>query len=139
MQSGHGLNKYYRLCTTDELYEEMLTHISESEYIAYDTETTGLNVRSDKIIGVAVSGDVGVGYYLPIYFWDGSELKLHGSDSIEKAKKLVSLLTTKKLIMHNASFDVRMTLGNYGIDLTEALHCDTIVLKHTVDQHEPPQ
>lgn len=129
--------KKYVLCQTEAQYENLLSHIEESEVLAYDTETTGLDVRSAKIIGIALSGKVGEGYYLPVYKWDGNELVLCASDSLEKAKSIVKLITKKELVMHNASFDIRMTYHNYGIDLTEALKCDTILLKHTVDEERP--
>jgi DNA polymerase I-like protein with 3'-5' exonuclease and polymerase domains len=137
MQNGTTQNKRYLLCETEEHFKELIHHIDEHEVFAYDTETTGLNVRSDKIIGIAVSGAVGVGYYLPTYVWNGAELQLYSEDSVSMAEQVVRKLLEKELVMHNASFDVRMTYHNYGVDLTPALKCDTIVLKHTVDEERP--
>jgi DNA polymerase I-like protein with 3'-5' exonuclease and polymerase domains len=137
MQNGTSQSKRYLLCETEEHFKELIDHIDEHEVFAYDTETTGLNVRSDKIIGIAVSGAVGVGYYLPTYVWNGAELQVYSADSISMAEQVVRKLLEKELVMHNASFDVRMTYHNYGVDLTPALKCDTIVLKHTVDEERP--
>ena len=44
-------------------------------------------------------------------------------------------LSKTKLIMHNAAFDLNMTLANTGIDLTAALLADTILLTHVVDEN----
>lgn len=130
------MQKKYTIVLTNEQYEEMLEHVENSEIVAYDTETTGLNTRSDTIIGIAISGAVGVGYYLPLLAWDLQ------SESLKKITDfnhnlLFEALLEKKLIMHNASFDCRITKSNFSYDLLPALHADTILLKHTVDE-EPP-
>lgn len=40
-----------------------------------------------------------------------------------------------KLIMHNAVFDCCITAYNFGIDLAPNLFCDTILLKHVIDEN----
>lgn len=128
------MSKNYKIILDDKTYYEAVDHIKNNDILAYDVETTGLNVRKDKIIGLAFSGKEGVGYYYPVYEWKGDELRLIESCSLSKAKVLVKHLSEKKLVMHNASFDCRMTTNNYNIDLTKALHCDTILLKHSVEE-----
>lgn len=39
--------------------------------------------------------------------------------------------------MHNGVFDIACIYHSYGINLIEALYCDTILLKHTVDEEQP--
>ena len=113
------------------------SHIKDNEYIAYDTETTGLNTRKDKVIGIAFSGEENVGFYLPLYYWNNDSLKHAIDNPYYKAVDLLNELNKKKLIMHNASFDCRITKSNFGIDLLDSLHCDTILLKHAVDEERP--
>ena len=48
------VDKDYVVVKTDAELDAMIEHIRESEIIAYDTETTGLNVRKDKVIGLSV-------------------------------------------------------------------------------------
>lgn len=130
--------KNYHVVIDRTGFEEMLTHVKNHDVIAYDTETTGLNTRKCKVIGFSVSGQEGFGYYLPLYYWDGSELKQHHSESLLRANKILKLLENKKLIMHNASYDVRVSRTNFSnINLLDALHCDTILLKHAVDEERP--
>jgi DNA polymerase I-like protein with 3'-5' exonuclease and polymerase domains len=127
--------KDYRMVETEEDFKEMLDLVKSWEYVAYDTETTGLNVRKDKVIGIGVCGAVGVARYLPIHFWDGdNENLVEFDDNWDRAKELLTLLKTKKLIMHNASFDVRVTKNNLKVDLVDALHADTVMAKHTVEE-----
>ena len=61
--------KYYTVQDKGTL-ELLYNHINDSEVIAVDTETTGLNPRKDKIVGWSVSGDEGVGFYLPTLVWN---------------------------------------------------------------------
>lgn len=116
-------------------FEEMKNHIIDSELICFDTETTGLNVKKDIVIGFSVSGDRNTGYYLPLYSWNGNSLEvvMDRADGLE----LLELLKTKKIVCHNASYDIRITKNNLGVDLLPSLHCDTIVLKHTCDEDFP--
>jgi len=103
--------------------------------VAYDTETNSLNPRKGLIIGFSVSGDIGKGYYMPIRVWKEDhleELSIDGANADKLAKYAISQLLKKKLIMHNASFDVRFTKNFYGIDLLPALYADTGLLVHTV-------
>ena len=129
--------KEYKIIN-EETINQFLLELSSYEIIAYDTETTGLNVRKDKVIGFSVSCIEGTGWYLPLYIWnkESQELKPQ-SWSLSVAKNILKALSDKKLIMHNASFDVRVTVNNFGISLISALHADTQLMKHTLCEEGP--
>ena len=61
--------KYYKVDSKETL-KLLFQHIQDSDILAYDTETTSLNPRKGKIIGFSVSGDVGIGFYLPTMIWN---------------------------------------------------------------------
>ena len=130
--------KYYKVDSKETL-KLLFQHIQDSDTLAYDTETTSLNPRKGKIIGFSVSGDVGIGFYLPTMVWNTEtetidELFIEGTGCHSLAKKLISMLIGKKLIMHNASFDARYTNNFYGVDLLPSLWVDTALLVHTVKE-----
>ena len=130
--------KYYKVDSKETL-KLLFQHIQDSDTLAYDTETTSLNPRKGKIIGFSVSGDVGIGFYLPTMVWNTEtetidELFIEGTGCHSIAKKLISMLVGKKLIMHNASFDARYTNNFYGVDLLPSLWVDTALLVHTVKE-----
>jgi len=104
-----------------------------ADLLAFDTETTGLNVRKDKVIGFGVSTDVD-GFYLPLHYWSAGALQRGYPEFLSS---ILAVLTTKKLLMFNASFDARMAESNFGIDLVPQLHCDVMLLKHTCDENYP--
>jgi DNA polymerase I-like protein with 3'-5' exonuclease and polymerase domains len=127
--------KNYVTVDSRKTLEELKDHIEKSDLVAYDTETDSLNPRKGSIIGFSVSGEIGKGYYMPIRVWKEDhleEIQIEGINADKLAKFIISRLLEKKLIMHNASFDVRFTKNFYGIDLLPALHADTGLLVHTV-------
>lgn len=127
--------KKYVTVETPETLREMVKHIKSSDLIAFDTETTSLNPRKGKIIGLSVSGEVGVGYYMPTMVFKDGELKddaIYGESCHDLAKKVITLLLSKKLIGHNLSFDARFVKGFYDIDIVPAIYADTMLLVHTV-------
>ena len=129
--------KSYVTVNSKETLKELIDHINSSELVAYDTETNSLNPRKGLIIGFSVSGEIGKGYYMPIREWKNEqlvELEIEGTNADKLAKYTINQLLKKKLIMHNASFDVRFTKNFYGIDLLPALHADTALLVHTVKE-----
>jgi DNA polymerase I-like protein with 3'-5' exonuclease and polymerase domains len=129
--------KSYVTVNSKETLKELIDHINSSELVAYDTETNSLNPRKGSIIGFSVSGEIGKGYYMPIREWKNEqlvELEIGGTNADKLAKYAISQLLKKKLVMHNASFDVRFTKNFYGVDLLPALHADTAMLVHTVKE-----
>jgi len=132
----------YKLAETKILIDEMVSHIRQYRYISYDVESTGLNVRTSKIIGFAVSGMIGEGYYFPIYYWDSvsqslKEFLIEGTPARQIAPAILRELLGKRLVMHNGSYDIQITLNDLGIDLLPFLFIDTIVLVHTVREEGP--
>jgi DNA polymerase I-like protein with 3'-5' exonuclease and polymerase domains len=127
--------KRYVTVETPDALRQMVKHIREHDIIAFDTETTSLNVRKGKIIGISVSGEVGVGYYMPTMVLKEGELvddTIYGESCHDLAKKVITLLCSKKLIGHNLSFDSRFVKEFYGIDIVPAIYADTMLLVHTV-------
>jgi DNA polymerase I-like protein with 3'-5' exonuclease and polymerase domains len=131
------MNKSYVTVNSIDKLKDLIEHIKSCEIIAFDTETNSLNPRKGKIIGFSVSGEVGKGYYMPTMIFKDDELQdaiIEGKLAHDLAKKTISLLIGKKLIMHNASFDVKFVKCFYDVDLLSSLYVDTMLLVHTVKE-----
>jgi DNA polymerase I-like protein with 3'-5' exonuclease and polymerase domains len=131
------LEKKYYTVQDGETLKLLHQHILDSDIIAVDTETTGLNPRKDKIVGWSVSGDEGVGFYLPTLVWNFDEDRLELQTIMDESTEVISknlfkLLKGKKLVFHNASFDVQFIKNYFGIDLLPDVWVDTGLLVHTV-------
>ena len=131
------LEKKYYTVQDSETLKLMFQHIQESDVIAVDTETSGLNPRKNKIVGWSLSGDEGIGFYIPTLVWnfEKGELELQtidGTSTETISKNLLKALKGKKLVFHNASFDVQFIKNYFGIDLLPDVWVDTGLLVHTV-------
>jgi DNA polymerase I-like protein with 3'-5' exonuclease and polymerase domains len=113
---------------------QKIDEILTSDLIALDTETTGLNVRKDRVIGVGAASHT-TSMYIPLLIWDGADLV--ATPYLDDAMYLLKGLKNKKLVLHNAAYDLRIIKHDLGVDLLPALYCDTILLKHTVDEIPP--
>src|SRR6056300_581451 len=134
-----AIEKKYYTVTDKETVNLLIQHIQESNVIAYDTETDSLNMRKGQIVGFSVSGDIGIGFYLPTMAWDHDkesleELTIEGMGCHAIAKKILPMLIGKKLVMHNASFDCRFTKNFYVVDLLSSLWVENQLLVHTVQE-----
>jgi DNA polymerase I-like protein with 3'-5' exonuclease and polymerase domains len=98
-----------------------------SEVVAIDTETTGLNWQSDKVFGVAIAWLDESGGVASTYF-DVREQPVEYQKLRDHAAKI------KKLVNHNLKFDLHM-LFNDGVafDLKKC-HC-TMIRSALIDEH----
>src|SRR6056300_1499267 len=132
-----NLEKKYYTVQDSETLKLMLQHIEESDILAVDTETTSLNSRTGKIVGWSISGDEGIGFYLPTLVWnfekDTLEVQTIKDTSTEViSKNLLNKLKGKKLVFHNASFDIQFIKNHFGVNLLQDVWVDTGLLVHTV-------
>lgn len=106
-----------------------------SETLAFDIETTGLNTRKDKVIGFGLSDGINSAYFVHLE-WDGSQL-------VERLSKadcefVLRQLHNKKLICYNSSFDIRFTKNYFKVTLLDSLYSDGMLAFHTVQEEGVP-
>lgn len=96
----------YKFITTNVEFEKAITHVNESmSIIGFDTETTGLDPFSAKIIMIQF-GNLEIQYVVDVR-----------NISKEVIKKFCELVLSNPKILkvgHNLKFDYKMVLGNYG-------------------------
>jgi DNA polymerase I-like protein with 3'-5' exonuclease and polymerase domains len=136
------MQKQYKLITNSEIFQEAMEHLDQYSVIAYDTETTGLNVRKDIVIGFGFTGAERMGFYLPLVIFDSSDQRLYEypcefAPYNEPTKLLLDKLKTKKLVMHNASYDIRISYSSLKYNFLNSLHADTVLMEHTLNEEGP--
>ena len=114
--------------------DEFLSHVSN--VIAFDTETTGLDQITDKIVGISLAYDDSHGAYIPIRHKTKS-MDLFGADtlvanqlSIDTVyKKLWPIFTNPEItkVAHNLKYDLHI-LSNEGWDTTKITPFDDTML-----------
>jgi DNA polymerase-1 len=120
--------------TNEKQFDDFLSHVKN--VIAFDTETTGLNQITDKIVGISLAYDDIHGAYIPVRHITKS-LDLFGDDkplenqlSIETIyKKLWPIFTNPNItkIAHNLKYDLHI-LSNEGWDITKISPVDDTML-----------
>lgn len=120
--------------STEKQLDEFLSHVDK--VIAFDTETTGLNQITDKIVGISLAYDNKNGAYIPIRHITKSA-DLFGSDSLATNqlpvdivyKKLWPVFTNPNItkIAHNIKYDLHI-LDNLGWDITKIAPIDDTML-----------
>ena len=120
--------------STESELDEFLSHVHD--VIAFDTETTGLNQMTDKIIGLSLAYDDSHGAYIPIGHIKKS-MDLFGGDTLVENqlsvdvvhKKLWPIFTNKNIvkIAHNLKYDLHI-LHNAGFDITKIQPFDDTML-----------
>lgn len=108
--------------------------IFDKDLIVVDIETTGLNPRQDDIIGIGLSDGTN-SYYLLHKIWNVEKQKLVDVLPINDLVKILQQLRNKKILTHNAAFDLPFILHYTGVDLLPYLYADTILLVHTCDEN----
>jgi DNA polymerase-1 len=117
--------------------DQLLEHLKDKEFVAFDTETTGTDYNGSAIIGYSISAEVDVGYYVILSYWDAKAQALAHLDTRLSAADVMSALASKKLIMHNAVFDCAMVEGNFNVCLMPSVHTDTMIASHLLNENRP--
>lgn len=126
-----GLVVNYQCITDDKACEQIFRRLKQSAYFVLDVETTGLDPRSDNLVGLAFSIKVGEAYYIPLGHTDA----LQQCDQSMVLNLLQDLLGDSSRIMvgHHLKFDVSI-LMRHGIDVRVILH-DTLLQDYVLDSN----
>lgn len=128
------------IIVTDDILESVLKEFMDYDgYIAFDTETTGLNVNfksrigeGAQLVGVVLSKEKGTGYYFPLQH--KLFQNLCGGDHwyfMEKYMKV--MLESKKIIGHNIKFDWKVA---YIYDIVVNFVYDTLLALGVTKRYE---
>ncbi|WP_328793715.1 DNA polymerase [Heliomicrobium undosum] len=123
----------YRLIQTESQLDQLISDLRNEPIIAFDTETTGLDVYHDVIVGMSITlpkADYHV--YIPVAHRTGKQL-----DRSIVLAALKPILTDPAIgkVLHNAKYDIHMLL-RHGIRMQGLLH-DTRVAMALLNENEP--
>lgn len=98
----------YTLVNQEKDLKKLITMLSKQKQIAFDTETTGLDVMNESILGMSFSVHANEGYYIPLN--DGNRKQF-----LDLLKPLFENESVGK-IAQNLKYDMHI-LANYGIEI----------------------
>lgn len=134
------MNPQLNIIDTVAGIEELKLYLEDQEFIAFDTETTGLT-KHHTIVGYSVAASEDRADYVILAKWTfptiASTIRqlITFPENIEASRGLLDKLVGKSLIMHNGIFDSIMVGSNFKIRLIDSLHTDTMVLAHLLNEN----
>lgn len=124
----------YKLVQTEAQLDQLVQDLDREPIVALDTETTGVNVYMDELVGISFTLPVADYHvYIPVKHKDAGP-QLHTNYVLNRLRKhLTDPLRGK--VLHNAKFDIHMLI-KYGLRLQGLAH-DTMVAMAVLNENEP--
>ena len=121
----------YVLLNDENKLSLAINSIPRDAIVAFDTETTDLDVQKAQIVGFSFSYEENTAYYVPI-----SHHYLGVPEQISKdaAKLAIVQLNRHKLVLQNFKYDYQIIKNNFDIELK--LFADTMILSWLLDTNE---
>jgi DNA polymerase I-like protein with 3'-5' exonuclease and polymerase domains len=137
-------NNNYKIVDSYNDIVEVLYHLSTvSGPLALDTETTGLDMFTCKIVGMSLCAEAGESFYIVFAKYDKVSNQLietlsdkEKQDVVEKLK-VVLLNPSRQLMLFNASYDTIVIRETLSIDILPNIWMDVQLAKHTCDERRP--
>ena len=109
---------------TKEKLIEAIDNIEKDDIVAFDTETTGLNTKIDKIVGFSFCSSKTKAYYVPIaHSYLGVENQLSLPDALDGLKKLFK----HNIVGQNLKFDFSLLYNQYNFSKLN-IYADTMIM-----------
>jgi DNA polymerase-1 len=120
-----------RIVQDDAGFAALLQSLGRAERIAFDTETTGIDMVSCELVGLSFCASEGEGWYVPVNAQAGEAWALHPQS--QGARDLLALLNRSpaQLAAHNAKFDLGV-LQQHGLPITRAVF-DTLIAEFAIE------
>jgi len=98
---------------TKEKLDAVINTIEADSIVAFDTETTGLDTKKDKMVGFSFCLSSERSYYVPI---GHSYLGVEAQVSLEDAMDALQKLLQHKVVGQNLKFDLSLLYNQYEIE-----------------------
>lgn len=121
----------YQVILDQSQLDDWLTSLRASELFAFDTETTSLNYKDARIVGVSFAVTPGIAAYVPLgHDYEGAPQQLNLDDVLAQLKPLLEDPQLAK-VGHHMKYDMHV-LANHGIHL-QGVAFDTMLESYVLD------
>jgi DNA polymerase-1 len=125
----------YETILTLEQLDAWLARLSSAELTCIDTETTGSDPMTAKLVGIALCCEPGKAAYLPLaHRYPGAPTQISIADALARLRSWLEEEGRPKL-GQNAKYDAHV-FANHGVALNGVLH-DTLLQSYVLESHKP--
>ena len=130
----------YEMVMSQAALDDWISKLRDSDLFAFDTETTSLNYKEARIVGVSFAVEVGKAAYVPLaHDYEGAPEQLNREDVLAQLKPLLEDPACKKVGQH-MKYDAHV-LANHGIELNgvafdtqlESYVLNSVATRHDMD------
>lgn len=125
----------YKLISTKAELDWLCDKLRSAKRIAFDTETTSLDIMKAELVGLSFSWAAGVAAYIPVGHTgldSMNQLKLE--DVLEKLQPIFSDPKINK-VGQNCKYDMGV-VAKYGVDISP-IECDTMIASYVLNPAGP--
>ena len=109
---------------TKEKLEAVISGIGSDSIVAFDTETTGLDTKTDRMVGFSFCTAVDKAYYVPVsHNYLGVEEQVSVDDAVDALQKLLA----HQVVGQNLKFDLSLLYNQYDFKEVEPF-ADTMIM-----------
>ncbi|MFC1970956.1 DNA polymerase I [Chloroflexota bacterium] len=122
----------YHIVASTGALDEMLSRLSSAKSLAFDTETTGLNPMSARLVGISLSLSPGEAYYIPVGHVILDEVTQLPLEQVVSRLKPILEETELAKLAHNGKYDM-MVLAECGVSVNN-LAFDSMIAAHLLGE-----
>ncbi|WP_442481298.1 DNA polymerase I [Aeoliella sp. SH292] len=131
-QPTHKLDANYEVVTTFERLEMLVDEMMRADRLSVDTETTAINPRAAKLVGLSLAWEPGTAYYVPVRAPAGDP-QLDEQRVLDVLRPVLENPAIPK-VGQNLKYDM-IVLRGAGLQL-KGLDFDTMVASYLLDAGE---
>ena len=126
---------HYDSILTEAQLDAWIAKLMQAPLVSLDTETTGLDVMNEQLVGISFSIEVHHAAYLPLaHHYPGALDQLNRELALQKLKPWLESAEHKKL-GQNLKYDQHI-FANHGIALAGVAE-DTLLQSYVLESHKP--
>ncbi len=120
---------------TAEQLEELVYNLQKAELLVIDTETTSLNSRKAKLVGLSLCMDLEKSWYIPLGHLDSGGQLADGQLSQDMVAEVIVPFLQSPVITkvgHNLKYDMTVLRQQWGVDMAGPL-ADTLIAAYLTE------
>ena len=113
----------------------MVTALAGVDILAIDTETTSINARTARLVGISLCSTLDRAWYIPVGHMDGHGNLLAGQLTAEEVRAALHPFLTSSGVLkigHNLKYDITVLKQQWGIDFGGEL-ADTLIAAYLTE------